>query len=308
MVIMSLKYAAKNVLSLNSPVLQLVAGAVMISFSSIFVTLSSAGPTADGVYRMLIGGLVLWFLAKLRGEKFWQSWPIFALQLAAGLFISVDMFLWHKSILYIGPGLATIIVNFQVFFMILAGMFLFNERPKLVFIVAILLAMLGLLLLVGPGWEQLSAQYRTGVYIALLAALFYTFYIIFLRQSQVIASALPAISNLGTVTMISCLMLVSLGILAGESLVVPQATDWLWLILYGVISQVFGWLLISKGLPHLAVTLAGLIILLQPGLAFIWDILFFHRSTGLHDLFGVTISLAGIYLGFVSNVRTKSGS
>ena len=64
---------------------------------------------------------------------------------------------------------------------------------------------------------------------------------------------------------------------------------------YGVLSQVCGWLLITNGLPLVRSTLAGLIILLQPSLSFIWDILFFNRQTDLYGVIGAYIALAAIY-------------
>jgi hypothetical protein len=40
---------------------------------------------------------------------------------ACGLFFALDLFCWHASILHIGPGLATIIDNFQVFVLTTVG-------------------------------------------------------------------------------------------------------------------------------------------------------------------------------------------
>ena len=41
----------------------------------------------------------------------------------------------------------------------------------------------------------------------------------------------------------------------------------------------------------------GLILLLQPLLAFVWDVLFFSRSITLVELTGAILTLFGIYLG-----------
>jgi len=58
-----------------------------------------------------------------------------------------------------------------------------------------------------------------------------------------------------------------------------------------------GWILISTALPRVQVSVAGLIILLQPSLAFIWDILFFARPTGALEVMGAGLALTAIYLG-----------
>jgi drug/metabolite transporter (DMT)-like permease len=64
-----------------------------------------------------------------------------------------------------------------------------------------------------------------------------------------------------------------------------------------LVGQVLGWVIISNALPHLETSVSGLILLLQPALAFIWDILLFDRPSGWMDLTGALIALAAIYLG-----------
>ncbi len=58
-----------------------------------------------------------------------------------------------------------------------------------------------------------------------------------------------------------------------------------------------GWLIITRALPQIRVSLVGMILLLQPALSFVWDILFFNRDTTLVSLTGIVITLAAIYLG-----------
>ena len=41
--------------------------------------------------------------------------------MAAGVFFSLDLWFWHRSIIYIGPGLSTLLANFQVFILMLVG-------------------------------------------------------------------------------------------------------------------------------------------------------------------------------------------
>jgi drug/metabolite transporter (DMT)-like permease len=66
---------------------------------------------------------------------------------------------------------------------------------------------------------------------------------------------------------------------------------------YGGTSQFIGWVLISRGLRETRMSLAGLILLLQPVLAYIWDLTIFARPAGLAELVGVAATLTGIGLG-----------
>jgi drug/metabolite transporter (DMT)-like permease len=89
-------------------------------------------------------------------------------------------------------------------------------------------------------------------------------------------------------------------LVAGENFGIPDSRSWAALLAYGVVSQVIGWLLISQAMPRVATSWIGLILLLQPTLTFIWDIVLFHRPTSSLELAGAVLALAAIYLG---NVR-----
>ncbi|NNF16073.1 MAG: EamA family transporter, partial [Gammaproteobacteria bacterium] len=89
--------------------LRLVAGAAAISFSGVFVKLVDVGPTASAFWRTLIGGgfLCLWLLP--RGRRVWTNGPARKWLIAAGFVFAIDLFVWHKAILYLGVGLATLL-------------------------------------------------------------------------------------------------------------------------------------------------------------------------------------------------------
>ena len=99
----------------NTAIFHLIAGAVMISFSGVWVKVADVAPTVSAFYRVLFGGLFLLAAACWKREITWKGWQRLWLGLFCGLFLALDLFFWHKSILYIGPGLATILGNFQVF-------------------------------------------------------------------------------------------------------------------------------------------------------------------------------------------------
>jgi drug/metabolite transporter (DMT)-like permease len=78
---------------------------------------------------------------------------------------------------------------------------------------------------------------------------------------------------------------------------VPDAADIKWLLCYGVLSHSFGALLLASSLPHVSTTEAGLALLLQPTLSFVWDVLFFGRPMQPVEIAGAAIALVAIYLG-----------
>jgi drug/metabolite transporter (DMT)-like permease len=78
------------------------------------------------------------------------------------------------------------------------------------------------------------------------------------------------------------------------------------LIALGLFSQTVGWLLITHALPHIPAGIAGLILLLQPSLAFVWDVIFFDRQTSSLAWVGVALALSAIYMGATSAQKKAS--
>ena len=108
---------------LNNPHFRLFAGAVMISFSAVFVKLADVSPTASGFYRVFFGALLL-LAATLWPQKNTKQLPgHWCLLIVCGLLFAVDLFFWHECVLFVGPGLATILGNLQVF-LLAAGILL----------------------------------------------------------------------------------------------------------------------------------------------------------------------------------------
>jgi drug/metabolite transporter (DMT)-like permease len=54
--------------------------------------------------------------------------------------------------------------------------------------------------------------------------------------------------------------------------------------------------LISRAMSHLRVALVGLLLLLQPVVAFVLDVWLFGRATEPREWLGLALSLAGIFL------------
>ncbi len=266
--------------------------------------LAHVGPTMSAFYRVAFGGVILLGIAIMKRERPWKGWGYLCLGIAGGMVFALDLVVYHKAIIYIGPGLGTILPNFQVFLLALFGVAMLGERLSPRLIVAMPMAMAGLFLIVGVQWDRLSPLYKTGVFLGLSAAGIYTAYTLILRKLQAAVDPLSPFVNL---IVISGSSVVFLGVEAwrsGESFLIPDAQSLLSLLAYALFSQVMGWSLISKGLPRIRASLAGLLLLLQPALAFAWDILFFDREATYAIMVGFILTLGAIYMG--SSIK-KSG-
>lgn len=295
----------KNGSKIQSAVLMVLIGSIMISFSSVFVKLAKVGPIASGFYRVFFGSLILLPLGIFYRRSLIIGWRNFFLVVTAGFVFALDLTVWHKSIHGVGPGLATVLANLQVFVLAIIGVLFFKEHVPGRTYIAMLIAILGLGLLVGPAWHKVSGGWRWGIVFGLVTALVYANYIILLRKLQTAKSNNTQLFNMALVSAVTGVFMAIEITLTGESFVISESGTFWSLVAYGFFGQCVGWYLISKGLPLLDISVSGMILLLQPSLAFIWDILFFSRPTTIVDLIGASTVLAAIYIGVTAKKRRR---
>lgn len=285
----------------------IVAGAVLISFSSVFVKTANVAPTISGFYRLLFGGAILTIIVAARREPLWPGLKRVGWPLLCALFFALDLYFWHRSVLYVGPGLATLLGNCQVFFVAFIALFILKERMHWTRMLSIPVAMAGLLLVLGPDWSRETSLFKTGVLFGLLTAFAYALYIVAIRHGQSGEDRLSAYLNLAWISLAGAVMLGTAALFEPDvSFAIPDLQTWASLLALGIFGQVLGWVLISIGLPMVDASAGGLALLLQPALAYIWDIWFFGRDVGGIEFLGIGITLAAIYLGAIGRGKRET--
>jgi drug/metabolite transporter (DMT)-like permease len=83
---------------------------------------------------------------------------------------------------------------------------------------------------------------------------------------------------------------------SGESLVIEGTNEALLLVSYALLT-VIGIVVISWGLGKVATSLVGLLLLLEPTFAYVWDLVFFSREVTTMEIAGAVLALGAIYLG-----------
>jgi drug/metabolite transporter (DMT)-like permease len=281
----------------RGPFLMMFAGGAFISTTSVLVKLSHVPPTVSGFWRMLFGGMMLsvalialrqWQAMRLR-DALWMLPPAFA--------FATDLFFWHRSILDVGPGLATLLGNLQVFMMALAGVLLHREKLSWQFLTGLVLAFGGLWLLIGQGWAQSSADYRLGVLFGVFTAFCYATYMLSFRHAQRERSTLASSQLLAIMSLLCAGVLAVVTAAGGEAFAIPDTQSLIALIALGLVGQCLGWVLIARAMPQLPTSLVGLLLLLQPILSFLMDVVLFHRVTRPIEWLGLALSLCGIFVG-----------
>lgn len=283
------------------------AGAACISFAGFFVKDASIDVSMVAFYRLAFGSIALFLVAVARREKVAAAPNALRVTALAGILFCCDLLTWHKSIVYLGPGIATILANFQVFFLALFGVVFLKDRLTWAQKAAMPLAILGLVLLLGLHKGEMPEFVVKGSVLCLFSALFYSSYILSVRRSQSTVTKLGPVTNMAWVSFFACAGVGVFCLATGVSFSLPDWRTVGALAALGVLCQSLGWLLLSLGLPHLAPFRAGLIMLVQPALAFLWDMLFYGTATGFSNIFGAVLAISAIGMGiFSGNMKGKS--
>lgn len=277
--------------------LRLIVGAVLISFSGVFVLLVEVGPVASAFWRPMIGGFILLAWLLYTGQRVVPGWRSLFWLALGGFMFAADLYTWHKSIMFVGVGLSTLLANFQVFVMAAAAVLLFGERMSRMQLVAIPLAVFGLYLIVGLDWDSLDSGSRAGVYFGLATAVSYAGYLLSLRQARWAAPSRHAAADLCVASFFSAFFLYLAVLFTGGSVAIHSVSDVAWLTTYALVGQVLGWLFISSSLPFVPTIHIGLALLLQPTLSYAWGVIIFNRSVSGMELLGAAIAIVAIYLG-----------
>ena len=281
----------------KKPAWALALGTILLSFAPILVKTSASPPTTAAFYRMLFGGLVLLAIQLLKGNRCSVRRRTALVLFAAGFAFAFDLFSWHRSIHLIGPGLATLLTGFQVFILAIASVLFLHERMRWQLAVAIPAAFAGVAMIIGIDWSALTEGYRTGVIFGLVSAVCYSAFLLIMRwQRHNDESGTTPIVEVAWMSLACAAVLAVTAQFSGESLAISDTNEALLLVSYALLTVV-GIVVISWSLGKVATSLVGLLLLLEPTFAYVWDLTFFSRDVSAFELAGAALALSAIYLG-----------
>jgi drug/metabolite transporter (DMT)-like permease len=254
------------------------------------VRLADVGPVAAGFWRLALAVPFLAYVAvrPSRGRPF-PGWAIIAAVAIGGLFFAADLAAWHEGILRTKLANATLFGNFASFLFAIYGFFLLRSLPGPVQGLALLLAAIGTALLLGTSFE-LSPEQFSGDLLALLAGLFYTFYLIAVDRARRVMAPWPV---LAIATAAGALPLLFFSVALGEQ-VMPN--DWTPVILLSISSQVIGQGLLVYAMGHLSPIVVGLCFLTQPVASAIIGWAAYDEGLSASDGIGALLICAGLVL------------
>jgi drug/metabolite transporter (DMT)-like permease len=268
------------------------------------VRLADVGPVAAGFWRLALAlPFLAWMAWRQSAGRPFPGWTLIAAIAAGGIFFAADLAAWHEGILRTKLANATLFGNFASFLFAIYGFILIRALPRPMQGVALLLAAAGSVLLLGNSYE-LSRVHFTGDLLALLAGLFYAFYLVAVDRARRAMKPWPV---LAIATAAGALPILFLALALGEQ-VVPG--DWTPVIALSISSQLIGQGLLVYAMGHLSPVVVGLAFLTQPiaSAAIGWAA--YDERLSLTDGIGALLICAALVLirGPERKLATQSGA
>ena len=283
--------------------LSILLGAFLISFSPVFVNLVDIEPTVSGFYRMLFGSIALFIIYLIKNNENPLRKNISKFIVLGAIFFSLDLWFWHRSIIYVGPGLSTLLANFQILILPFLALIFFNQKTQRIQIFSIFLGLLGLFLITGQSWDIAGNNYKLGVLFGLLTAISYAGYIISIKRIDHNAAVnSDPIFNLLFISLISAGLLFLFSIIEQVPLEIKSSSELIWMICYGLFSHVIGWFFILNGLQKISAVTAGIILLTQPILSYVWDFIIFKKVILPIEYFGIV----SVLLAMIITIKSEN--
>jgi drug/metabolite transporter (DMT)-like permease len=206
-----------------------------------------------------------------------------------GFFFAADLAAWHVGIGMTKLANATLFGNSSSFLLVLYGFVIARQLPERMQVIALVLAGAGAALLLGSSYE-LSARNFRGDLFAMLAGLFYAFYLVSIDRARKTMAPMPV---LAIATIVGMLPLLLFSAALGEAIV---PTDWTPLILLSLGSQVIGQGLLVYSVGHLSPIVVGLGLLTQPAATAVIGWFAYGERLGSADLAGAVLIAAALVL------------
>ena len=236
----------------------LLFGNLLLAFGPWLVRLADVGPVSSSFWRMTLAIPFLLLLTRATrqpiGRMAGSLWLLMAL---AGLLFAADLAAWHAGILHTRLANATLFGNASSFLFGIYGLVAARTLPGRNQTIAMLLAALGVVMLLGRSYE-LSPENLGGDALCLLAGVFYAGYLVAIDRARGQLKPWP------TLALATTLGVVPLAVLAQAMGETFWPHDWRPLILLALGSQIAGQGLITLALGELPAVVIGLCLLVQP--------------------------------------------
>lgn len=271
-------------------IVAVVCANIALAFGPWFVRLADTGPVAAAFWRIALALPLLLAMAGWSDRRaLLPKRALLVPLLIGGVAFAIDLGSWHIGIRRTTMANATLFGNCAVLIFPIYGFIAMRRWPTRAQGLALLLAAVGGLLLLGRSAE-LSSRHLAGDLFCLLAGVLYAVYFIVMRGVRRTMAPLPALA-LSSVASVLPLLAFALAL---REPIVPQ--HWTPLIALALISQIAGQGLMIYALGHLSPLVVGLALLVQPVVGATIGWLAYGERLGPMDAVGAVLVAAALVI------------
>ena len=282
----------------------LLAGTLAIGFAPIFVKIADLNTTVAGFYRNFFAAIILSVLMlAFRRPMGVSSVKDLYLPILAGVVFAVDLFVWHRSIMMAGAGVATVLANTQVFYLNVFSCLLLRQRISIKFFILVLLAFVGVVLIASDfGGQVRSEKFFVGAIYGVVTGVIYATFVMIMRKMECDHPVKNGTERLLIVSWIAALVLLAFCSFEDEISFELNGAQLSLMLALALVSHVLGWILLPRALAKVSLGVGGLWLLLQPAFVVIVAWVFLGEKLTIVQMCGVFLILFAIGL-----CRNRSG-
>jgi drug/metabolite transporter (DMT)-like permease len=274
--------------------LALLAGAVAIGGSPIFVRLSEVGPVATAFWRVALAFLPFLAAFRFSPQPAADARPSglrdYLLLLLPGTFLTIDLLAWHLSLAMTSVANATLLANLAPVFVTLGAWLLFRAKITRVFLTGLVMTLVGVVVLKG-GPLAMGGGEIAGDATAIVAAIFYAAYMLAIGHVRARFSTLRIMV---WSTFSTALLVLPFALVFEDALLPVTLYGWAMVLGLALVCHVGGQGLVTYALAYLPTAFSSLTLLLQPVVAALLAWLLLGEAVGPMQAIGGVIVLAGI--------------
>jgi drug/metabolite transporter (DMT)-like permease len=281
--------AARGVLA---PFAALVAGAVAMGASPIFVRLADVGPFTSAFWRVALALPLLyaWMRVAENGDR--PSARFSRPTILAGLAFSGDLFFWHLAIVHTSVANATFFATTAPIWVVVFGWILFRERVKANVLAGLALCLLGGAALLAQSFHLKPAG-AIGDLFGIATSVFFGLYFLAVQAARKKTSA-ARLTFEATVVTAAILFVVAL---VAEHAFLPHSLRGVAALLaMAWISHTAGQGLLAVALGRLPAAFSSLVIFLEAIAAALFGWMILAEPVSAVQAFGGLAILAGIFV------------
>lgn len=273
----------------------LVVGIFCISIFPILIKLNSVPGVVSAFYRMLFSLLLLLPYVLITRQLKIPNLKTAGLAALCGIVFGSDVAVWNIAIQESTATQASLLTNLSPVWVGVLALFFLKDKPKTNFWIGTLIAVSGMVMLVGFSVFK-NLDFDLAFSFGVLSGVLYAFYMLI---SKVVLKTMSVISFMTISLAASSLYLGVVSYVINEPFSGFTNVGWLVLVIQAVVCQLAAWLLISYATQRMRATRVSVSLLGQGILASALAWLFIDETITLQMVIGGLILLTGIGITFI---------